>query len=252
MMSDWSGRKVAITGATGGVGAELARALAPHAELLLMGRRTDALESLANELGGATTHRVDLADPASRVDACEAIAEFGADSLIHNAGIQFALDLPGGDPADVARKAALELAVDLTAPVTMTSLLVGPLARHAEALGRPGRVVFVTSGLALAPKQGAPVYCAAKAGLRSFSRTLGYQFDASNAPLTSHEVLLPLVDTPMTAGRGAGKIPAGQAARALLEGVGRGHAEVYVGKTRLLRVLMRLSPALTRRIMRGM
>jgi uncharacterized oxidoreductase len=252
MMSDWEGRRVAITGATGGVGAELARALAPHARLLLMGRRVDMLDALAEELVGAATLRVDLADAGSRARACEEIASFGADSLIHNAGIQYALDFVNQSADEVARDAAHELEVDLTAPITMTARALTPLSRHAEALGRAGRVVFVTSGLALAPKEGAPVYCAAKAGLRQFALALGYQLQTSGAPLTSHEVLLPLVDTPMTAGRGRGKIPADQAARALLEGVGRGRSEVYVGKTRLLRVLMRVSPMLARRVMRGM
>jgi uncharacterized oxidoreductase len=67
-------------------------------------------------------------------------------------------------------------------------------------------IVNVTSGLALAPKQSAPVYCAAKAGLRSFTKSLRYQERARAPHVRVVEVLPPLVDTDMTRGRGRGKM----------------------------------------------
>lgn len=65
------------------------------------------------------------------------------------------------------------------------------------------------------------------------------------------QAFLPLVDTPMTAGRGTGKLSAGEAARRILEGVERGVADNDVGKVGLLRLVHRISPALARRIIQG-
>ena len=59
-----------------------------------------------------------------------------------------------------------------------------------------------------------------------------------------------LVDTGMTAGRGRGKISPAKAARGVLRGIERGEDEIWIGKTKLLRVLNRLSPRLVERIMR--
>ena len=55
---------------------------------------------------------------------------------------------------------------------------------------------------------------------------------------------MPLVDTPMTAGRGRSKLPAAEAARQLIAGVQAGRQQVYVGQARWLPVLQRWAPGL--------
>jgi uncharacterized oxidoreductase len=64
------------------------------------------------------------------------------------------------------------------------------------------------------------------------------------------EVVLPLVDTDMTRDRGHDKISAAQAASAVIGGIRRDDAEIYVGKTKLVRTIMRLSPSLGYRLLR--
>jgi uncharacterized oxidoreductase len=59
-----------------------------------------------------------------------------------------------------------------------------------------------------------------------------------------------LVDTDMTRGRGSGKITAARAASEVLSALDRFESEVWVGKTKLLRIVNRLSPRLAERIMR--
>lgn len=73
----------------------------------------------------------------------------------------------------------------------------------AQAEGRPIAVVNVTSGLALAPKKTAPVYCATKSAIRTFTLAVGYQAADAESNVLLSEALLSLVDTPMTAGRGS-------------------------------------------------
>lgn len=75
----------------------------------------------------------------------------------------------------------------------------------------------MSSGLALYPKTGAAVYCATKAALHSFSQSLRYQLEKT--PVRVVEVILPLVETPMTEGRGRGKISAAQAVDAMVTGL---------------------------------
>jgi uncharacterized oxidoreductase len=119
------------------------------------------------------------------------------------------------------------------------------------ALEPQARIVFVTSGLALAPKSSSPVYCASKAALRSFTKSLRAQVRQAGGGIQIQEALPPLVDTDMTRGRGKGKISAETAASQILFGIAKGRAEIDVGATALLRCILRLSPALGERIMIG-
>jgi uncharacterized oxidoreductase len=111
-------------------------------------------------------------------------------------------------------------------------------------------IVNVTSGLALAPKQSSPVYCASKAGLRSFTKALRYQARKRAPHLSVVEALPPLVDTGMTAGRGRGKISAERCAREIVDGMIAGKDTIYVGRSKLLRTIFAASPHLAERIMR--
>ena len=85
----------------------------------------------------------------------------GLDVLINNAGIQYTSTIDATlEPARVEA----EIAVNLTAPMLLTAALQPWLARGAAPL-----VVNISSGLALAPKDSAPAYCATKAGLSHMS-----------------------------------------------------------------------------------
>jgi uncharacterized oxidoreductase len=67
-------------------------------------------------------------------------------------------------------------------------------------------IVNVTSGLAIAPSAGAPVYCATKAAMRSYTQSLRAQMKGTRVHVL--EALPPLVDTAMTSGRGGRKLSA--------------------------------------------
>lgn len=134
-----------------------------------------------------------------------------------------------------------EMTINFTSIVWLSYLLLPML------LLRPqSGIVNLSSGLAICPKTASAVYCASKAALHSFSQSLRYQLASHSVQVT--EVLLPLVDTPMTAGRGSGKITSLQAAEAIISGVEQGRSEVYVGKARLLPLMMRLWPNLMKKI----
>jgi short-subunit dehydrogenase len=156
-----SGSSTLLTGATGGLGQAIARALAQRgASLILTGRRTDVLDPLARELG-ARALAVDLADR----DAGERLAaEAGdVDILIANAGLQGMGTLDALSLADVDRV----LDVNLRAPIVLArALLPGMLQR-----GR-GQLVFISSLSGKAATSRSAMYNATKFGLRGFALAL--------------------------------------------------------------------------------
>ena len=155
------GSTVLITGATGGLGAAIARALhAEGASLILTGRRTVVLEPLAAELK-ATSVRADL----SSADDVRRLADdhSGVDAVVHNAA------LPASGPLDDFSIAELDraLQVNLRAPIALTRLLLPAMKERGS-----GHHVYVSSMSAKVPTADASLYAATKLGLRGFSQGL--------------------------------------------------------------------------------
>lgn len=158
-----SGRTALLTGATGGLGRAIARALAERgAGLVLSGRSTDALETLAAELPGE--HRIvaaELGDPG----AVEPLLEQAGpvDILVANAG------LPGTGPIDgfTVEETERVLRVNLEVPVKMARALV-PTMRERDS----GHMVFVSSLSGKVATARAALYNATKFGLRGFAFAL--------------------------------------------------------------------------------
>jgi uncharacterized oxidoreductase len=108
-------------------------------------------------------------------------------------------------------------------------------------------VVNVTSGLAIAPRAGGPIYCASKAALRSYTQAVRAQLAGTRVRMI--EALPPVVETALTAGRGGNKMSAAACAAAIVRGIERDASQIDIGMVRLLTALHSLSPALARRIM---
>jgi len=108
-------------------------------------------------------------------------------------------------------------------------------------------IVNVTSGLALAPRGGGPVYCASKAGLRSFTQALRHNLKDSS--ITVVEALPPVVETNMTADRDGNKMSAPECAAQIVSAMENGRPEANVGMVKILQLVNSISPALARKIM---
>ena len=243
---DLHGATVVVTGASRGIGAELAGQLAKDgARVIAVGRSVADLQALAARYPAKIRPlAADLSRP-SEVDRLIADlreSEPGISVLVNNAAMQTELD-PFSD--DVIASARKELALDFEAPMALTFGLLPVLAGRERAA-----IINITSALAVVPKASAPVYCAAKAALRSLSRTLRYHCEDHAPQVVVSEVVMTLVDTEMTSGRGSGKISPGRAAAHVLDVIRSGQGEVWVGKTKILRTLHRLAPGLAYRLMR--
>ncbi len=239
------GKRIVVTGASRGIGYSLTRQLcAAGAEVLAVARDEAALDALN---GPVIPLPCDLGDRQARGALLEKLTGDLApvDVLINNAAIQVEAHYPDDLP-DAAGDIARELAINLEAPVHLSAVLMPHLARRPEAA-----IINITSALAFAPKAAAPVYCATKAGLQRFTTALRYQTDRSCPNVRVSEVIMPMVDTGMTAGRGHGKIAPDIAAASIVEALCRGRDRVLVGKTRAFAAIHRVSPALAARIVRG-
>jgi short-subunit dehydrogenase len=156
-----SGRSVLLTGASGGIGAAAARALAARgATVIVSGRREAELEALAAEIGG----RAIVADLAEADGPARLVAEAGhVDVLVANAALSQAGEITALSPAEVDRV----LAVNLRAPVMLARLLAEPMAAR-----RSGQIVFVSSLQGKAASPLSALYTGTKFGLRGFSLSL--------------------------------------------------------------------------------
>jgi uncharacterized protein len=156
-----NGSSVLLTGATGGIGHAIARALrAEGASLLLTGRRTDVLEPLAAEVGGRAL-AVDLSDRAAVDQLLEEAAD--VDVLVANAALPASGDALSFSVDEIDR--ALE--VNLRAPIILSRVLSERMA----ARGR-GHIVLISSLSGKSGQAASSIYSATKFGLRGFGQGL--------------------------------------------------------------------------------
>jgi short-subunit dehydrogenase len=152
---------VLLTGASGGIGHAIARALAAKgAQLVLTGRRADLLEPLAAELGGRAVVS-DLADRAAVYRLAEEAGD--CEILVANAA------LPASGTVDDFAVEQIDRALDvnLRAPIMLAKLLSEQMAAR-----KRGHLVFISSLSGKASSPGASLYSATKFGMRGFALSL--------------------------------------------------------------------------------
>ena len=185
------GKVALVTGASGGLGAAIARTLhAQGAKVALSGTRQDVLEALAAELGeGAHICPADLRDPAA-ADALVAAAEAVCgpiDVLVNNAGLtrdMLAMRMKDADWQTV-------LDVDLTAPFRLARAALRGMVRR-----RGGRIIGISSIVGSTGNPGQANYAAAKAGLAGMTKALAQEVGSRG--ITVNLVAPGFIETPMT------------------------------------------------------
>jgi NADP-dependent 3-hydroxy acid dehydrogenase YdfG len=162
-----------ITGASRGIGAATARAMAASHDLLLGGRDEQALIELAAELPGARPWPVDLTDDAALHAATAGITTL--DVLVHSAGIADIGPL-AATSAQVWRRT---MEINLIAVAELTRLLL-PALRAAR-----GRVVLVNSGQGKQPRADWGAYAASKFALTAYASVLRAEEHSAGVRVTS-------------------------------------------------------------------
>ncbi len=213
-MFDLSGKCALVTGASGGIGGAIARALhARGAAVALSGTRREAIDALAAELGDrAAAVPCDLTDAEATAalagDAERAVG--GLDILVNNAGL--ARDGLAMRMSDADWQTVLD--VDLTAGFRLARAAVRGMMKR-----RWGRIIGITSVVGAAGNPGQANYAAAKAGMVGFSKALAAE--VARRGITVNCIAPGLIDTAMTATLGdaareamSARIPVGRAGTA--------------------------------------
>lgn len=233
-----SGALALVTGGTDGIGRELAMQLrTAGATVVVSGRSLERLAEM-RDLGFEAVE-ADLSSMTGIETLVAAMADRPLTLLVNNAG--------SGSIYDPDRICSLDdasacIRLNLDAPIQLATRLLPALRAQPNAA-----IVNVTSGLAIAPRAGGAVYCATKAGLRSYSMALRHMLKDSNVRVI--EALPPVVDTKMTAGRGNRKMSAAACAAEIVRSIERDKEEINVGMVKLLQLVNSISPKLARRIM---
>ncbi|AXS40706.1 3-oxoacyl-[acyl-carrier-protein] reductase [Breoghania sp. L-A4] len=190
-MFDLTGKTALVTGATGGIGEAIARALHGRgATVTLSGTRVEKLEALAADLGDrvhvVSANLADRADVDGLVPAAET-AMGGLDILVNNAGItrdNLFMRMKDEDWDQV-------LEVDLTSVFRLSrSAIKGMMKR------RHGRIINITSVVGVTGNPGQVNYSAAKAGLIGMTKSIAREVSSRN--ITANAVAPGFIETAMT------------------------------------------------------
>ena len=210
-MFDLTGKRALVTGASGGIGREIAKALAPSgARVALSGTRVGALEETRDMLGGgdhpilpANLSDLDAVD--KLVPSAEA-ALGGIDILVNNAGVtrdNLFMRMKNEEWDEV-------LAVNLTSAFHLTRAVLRGMMKQ-----RFGRIIGITSVVGVVGNPGQGNYAASKAGLIGMSKALAYEVASRN--ITVNTVAPGFIGSAMTDELNdkqresiLGKVPAGR------------------------------------------
>ncbi|EKM98853.1 MULTISPECIES: 3-oxoacyl-[acyl-carrier-protein] reductase [Acidocella] len=209
-MFDLTGKTALVTGASGGIGAEIARALhAQGAVVALSGTRREALDTLAAELAERVhvlPADLSVAEEAARLIADAEAAMGKVDILVNNAGLTkdgLVLRMSDADWEKVIN-------VDLAAPFRLSRAALKFMLRR-----KAGRVINIGSIVGTTGNPGQANYCSAKAGLIGLTKSLAQE--VASRGITVNLVAPGFIETPMTdalneAQRAdlSGKIPLGR------------------------------------------
>ena len=192
MVFDLKGKSALVTGASGGIGSAVARALHNQgAELIINGTRSSELEKLAAELGNRVhVLQGDLADTNSigcLAEEAEKISDNGIDILVNNAGItrdNLLVRLSDQDLMDVIN-------LNLIAGFHLTRKIIRGMMKR-----KWGRIIGISSVVGITGNAGQTNYAAAKAGMIGFSKALA--LEVASRGITVNSIAPGFIKTPMT------------------------------------------------------
>ncbi len=234
-----SGRTILITGGTAGIGLAFALKFVELGnEVIVTGRRQSVLDEVKKRHPKLHTIQSDVADPAQIIALARRVKmEFPKlDVLMNNAGIMLHKNLKV--PAADLDGFTTEIDINLSGTIRATSAFIDILTAN------KGTLINVSSGLAFVPLSSAPIYCATKAAVHSYTQALRFQLEESGVEVI--ELMPPAIKTALSADLPEGGLVALITTDELLKqtfaAFKKGKLEIRPGQANLLAFMRRFAP----------
>jgi uncharacterized oxidoreductase len=234
-----TGRTILITGGSAGIGLAFAlKFLELGNQVIVTGRRQTVLDEVKAKYPKLHTIQGDVADPAQIVSLATRVkAEYPRlDVLMNNAGIMLHKNLKV--PATDLDGLMVEMNINLGGVIRMTSAFIVILTAN------KGTVINVSSALAFVPLPSAPIYCATKAAIHSYTQSLRFQLEETGVEVI--ELMPPAVKTELSAdiaeGDGITLMTTNELVKQFFVLLRKGALEIRPGQAKQLALLRRLAP----------
>lgn len=231
-----SNKTILVTGGGSGIGLAISKALlANGASVIITGRNKAKLEKAQAQNPELKIEVCDVTDNHQIEALVEKLRQQGGlDMLVNNAGVFETIDYAGAN--DSLKLQEREVDIDFMGPIRMVNHLLPLLKEKNEAA-----IANVSSGLAFVPLASAPVYCATKAGLHSWTRSLRHQLEKTSVKV--FELMPPLVETEMVSQfKGQKMMKPENLASDFIKGIKANKEVITPGQSSQLRMMSRLAP----------
>ncbi len=240
-----AGNTILITGGSSGIGLALVKSFYELGnKIIIAARDIEKLNAIKKQLPKIDVVECDLTKQAD-IDGLVVFIEQhypNLNMLFNNAAIQYNYQFLT-EPS-IVNKVDYEVSANLTSTIKLCGLLLPTLLKNDNAA-----IVNVSSGLAISPKKSAPVYCGTKAAIHNFTKAFRYQMEGTTIKV--FEILPPIVETPMTEGRGKNKITPEQLVQEFMRDFKNNKLESYIGKSKLLKFISTISPTIADKILKN-
>ncbi len=233
------GRTILITGGSAGIGLAFAlKFLELGNEVIVTGRRRAVLDEVKSKYPKLHTIQSDVANPVQIAALAGRVkADFPKlDVLMNNAGIMIHRNVTA-PAADLAELTA-EMDINVGGVIGMTSAFIDILTAN------KGTVINVSSALAFVPMPSAPIYCASKAAIHSYTQSLRFQLEKTGVEVI--ELMPPAVKTDLAAdlveGNAFTLITTEELVKQSFASLKAGALEIHPGQAKQLAFLRRLAP----------
>lgn len=239
-------KTIFITGASKGIGFELAKLLSDKGNAVIIGaRNTELLEEIKSQFPKLHTVFFDALDENNIIKVKDELQnKFGKiDILINNAAVCYSYDFYKTDVT--FEKIETEIATNITSPIKVVKAFLPLLEKNTETA-----IVNITSGVAYLPMPSLPIYSATKAGLQSFTISLSESLRLTKIKV--FEALPPLVQTQMTEnlignGKNMNKMTAKDCAKAIIKGIENNRSTIKIGSAKSLFWGSKLFPSIVQK-----
>ena len=234
-----NGRTILITGGSAGIGLAFALKFVELGnEVIVTGRRQSVLDEVKRKHPKLHTIQSDVADPAQIITLARRVKmEFPKlDVLMNNAGIMLHKNLKA--PTADIDGLVIEMNINMGGVVRMTSAFIDILTAN------KGTVINVSSGLAFVPLPSAPIYCATKAAVHSYTQSLRFQLEGTGVEVI--DLMPPAVRTDLSAniaeGDGITLMTTDELVKQSFASLKKGTLEIRPGQAKQLALMRRLAP----------